>query len=122
MEPESLPTEVILSHSFQTLGNVQLDWQPQPGAYLDLEGETYAVLERRHRYQYKFGKYHLQKIALYVQSAKPPSEQSLINGHLVIGDATCRFNAHSELIRCAVHPEGPCKTCRSYEPRRTGDR
>lgn len=115
MEPNSLPTEIILSHPHQTIGNVHLDWHPQPGAYLDLEGKTYAVLERRHRYQFKSGKYRLHKIALYVQSAKRPEERSLIGGHWVIGDATCCYNAHSELVRCAVNPSGPCEGCRFYE-------
>ncbi len=115
MEPESLPTEVILSHPRQTIGNVRLDWQPQPGAYLDLEGKTYTVLERRHRYQFKSGKYRLHKIALYVQSAKRPEEWSVVDGHRVVGDATCIYNAHSELVRCAVNPTGPCEGCRSYQ-------
>ncbi|MBD2042286.1 DUF6464 family protein [Microcoleus sp. FACHB-672] len=115
MEPDSLPTEVILTQPSQSLGSVLLDWSPQPGHYLDLEGQTYAVLERRHRYQLKSGKYRLQKIALYVQSAERPSETSLVNGHRVLGDATCQFNAHSEIIRCAVNPSGPCEGCRFYE-------
>lgn len=115
MEPDSLPTEVILTHPRQSLGSVQLDWTPQPGNYLDLEGNTYAVLERRHRYQLKAGRYRLQKIALYVQSAKQPSEKSLVGGRWVIGDASCSYNAYSEIIRCAVNPDGPCNTCRFYE-------
>lgn len=115
MEPDSLLTEVILTHPRQTLGNVNLDWIPQPGNYLDLEGKTYAVLERRHRYQLKAGHYRLQKIALYVQSAPRPVDTSFVEGRWVLGDAQCRFNAHSELIRCAVNPEGPCDRCRFYE-------
>ena len=102
-------------HPRQSLGSVQLDWTPQPGNYLDLEGNTYAVLERRHRYQFKAGRYRLQKIAIYVQSAKEPSEKSLVGGRWVIGDVSCRYNASSEIIRCAVNPDGPCKTCRFYE-------
>ncbi|OLP19893.1 hypothetical protein BST81_03090 [Leptolyngbya sp. 'hensonii'] len=113
--PPDLPTEVILTHSRQSLGHVILDWTPQPGAYLDLEGKTYTVLERHHRYHLKSGRYRLQKVALYVQSAQRPNETSLINGLWVIGDATCRFNARSEILRCAVHPEGPCSGCRHYE-------
>jgi hypothetical protein len=116
MEPDSLPTEVILTHPPQSLGNVQLDWMPQPGNYLDLKGKTYAVLERRHRYQFKAGRYRLHKIALYVQSAPRPVEMSLVEGRWIIGDASCRFNAGSELLRCAVNPEGPCDRCRFYEP------
>ena len=34
----------------------------------------------------------------------------------LIGDKTCRFNAHSIYIRCAVNPEGPCEQCPHYEP------
>jgi hypothetical protein len=116
MEPESLPIEVILSHPRQTIGSLHLDWSPQPGAYLDLEGKTYAILERSHQYQFKFGKYRLEKIALYVQSANRPEAMSLVDGHWVVGDATCRYNARSELVRCAVHPTGPCEGCRFYQP------
>lgn len=116
MEPPSLSTEVILTHSQTTIGNLQLDWSPQPGAYLDVEGETYTVLERRHRYQLKAGRYQLHKIALYVQSAPRPTEQSFVAGRWVLGDVNCRFNAHSELLRCAVNPAGPCNGCRCYEP------
>jgi hypothetical protein len=116
MEPDSLPAELILTHPRQTLGNVQLDWTPQPGNYLDYEGQTYAVLERRHRYLLRSGRYRLQKIALYVQSAQRPNEKSLVEGRWVVGDANCRYNARSELIRCAVNPEGPCNACRSYDP------
>ncbi|MFQ4143396.1 DUF6464 family protein [Chlorogloeopsis sp. ULAP02] len=115
MEPDSLPTEVILTHPRQSLGSVQLDWMPQPGNYLDLEGKTYAVLERSHRYQFKAGRYRLQKVALYVQTAKRPEEKTWVNGRWVIGDANCCYNAHSEIIRCAVNPEGPCDSCRFYE-------
>lgn len=116
MELDSLPTEIILSHPRRTIGSIHLDWHPQPGAYLDLEGKTYAVLERRHRYQLKSGKYRLHKIALYVQSAKRPEEMVLVDGQWVVGDATCRYNAFSELVRCAVNPAGPCEGCRFYEP------
>ncbi len=115
MEFSSLPTEVILTHPRRVLGNIQLDWTPQPGAYLDLEGRTYAVLERRHRYQLRSGRYRLHKVSLYVQSAQRPLEKSWINGRWVVGEANCRFNARSELIRCAVNPDGPCDTCRYYE-------
>jgi Family of unknown function (DUF6464) len=111
-EAESLPTEVILTQSRETLAKVRLDWTPQPGNYLDLGGNTYTVLERRHRYQLKYGRYKLAKIALYVQAATRPEEQSLIDGQWVIGDATCIYNARSTLLRCAVHPNGPCEGCK----------
>ncbi|MDY6940741.1 MAG: DUF6464 family protein [Cyanobacteriota bacterium] len=34
-----------------------------------------------------------------------------------IGDRTCQFNARSPYLRCAIHPQGPCKNCRDYQPR-----
>ncbi|BAY10695.1 DUF6464 family protein [Calothrix sp. NIES-2098] len=37
-------------------------------------------------------------------------------GYLV-GDISCKFNARSGYIRCAVNPDGPCQGCRHYEPR-----
>ena len=116
MEPDSLPTEVILTHPRQSLGEVILDWMPQPGNYLDVKGKTYAVLERHHQYQYKVGGYCLRKMSLYVQSAQRPTEKSLVDGRWVIGDTHCRFNAKSEILRCAVNPGGPCEGCRFYEP------
>jgi Family of unknown function (DUF6464) len=114
MEPDSLLTEMILTHPRQSLGKIYLDWMPQPGNYLDFNGKTYAILERHHHYQYKVGGYYLRKISLYVQVSQQPSEKSLIEGRWVIGDYSCRYNAKSELLRCAVNPAGPCKGCRSY--------
>jgi hypothetical protein len=32
-----------------------------------------------------------------------------------IGDTSCRFNAHSSFLRCAVNPAGPCQNCSCYE-------
>ena len=115
MEQESLPTEVILAHPRQTIGKIYLDWMPQPGHYLDVKGQTYAVLERHHHYQYKVGGYRLHKISVYVQSAPNSSERSFIDGRWIIGDASCRYNARSEILRCAVNPEGSCEGCRFYE-------
>ena len=112
---EKLPTELILTHPRQSLGKIQLNWMPQPGNYIDLNGKTYAVLERHHHYHYQVGGYCLSKMSLYVQSAQRPTEKSLIEGRWVVGDASCRFNAKSEILRCAVNPEGPCEGCRLYE-------
>lgn len=33
----------------------------------------------------------------------------------LMGDMTCRFNARSAYLRCAVNPGGPCKGCPYYE-------
>lgn len=37
-------------------------------------------------------------------------------GYLV-GDISCKFNARSGYVRCAVNPSGPCQDCRHYEER-----
>ncbi|MEM9164829.1 MAG: hypothetical protein AAGC54_17400 [Cyanobacteria bacterium P01_F01_bin.4] len=37
MASNSLPTEVILNQPKATLGPFYLDWQPQPGAYVETE-------------------------------------------------------------------------------------
>jgi hypothetical protein len=110
-----LPTEVILSHSTRTIANLHLDWAPHPGSYLDVDGQTYTVLERRHRYQLRSGRYQLHKIAIYVQSSTRPNERSLIEGRWVIGNASCLYSARSELLRCAINPDGPCADCRHFE-------
>lgn len=38
-------------------------------------------------------------------------------GNYFVGDVSCRYNARSPHVRCAVNPDGPCEGCRHYEPR-----
>lgn len=46
------------------------------------------------------------------------ADQRYIQGvGFIIGDITCRYNAHSNYIRCAVNPVGPCQECLHYEPK-----
>jgi hypothetical protein len=33
-----------------------------------------------------------------------------------IGDSTCKNNALSSKLRCAVNPDGPCEGCQYFEP------
>lgn len=119
MELNSPPTEIILSHPRESLGRLYLDWNPQPGAYLEVGGQTYLVLERRHQYCLKAGRYQLHRVALHVQKSPVPAERSLLNGQWVIGDLTCEYNARSEVLRCAVNPHGPCDRCLYYQLRST---
>ena len=115
METLTVPTEVCTLHPETTLGKIYLDWTPQPGNDIDLEGKKYIVLERRHRYQFRRGKYNLFRVLVYVQLAPENLERSLIAGRWIIGDGNCRYNANSEIIRCAVNPEGPCQGCSYWE-------
>ncbi len=39
----------------------------------------------------------------------------------LIGDISCRYNARSAHIRCAINPCGPCEGCRDYESRELSD-
>jgi len=41
---------------------------------------------------------------------QPPDQQ-------YVGDITCKFNARSPYLRCAVNPEGPCVGCSHYQYR-----
>ncbi len=34
-----------------------------------------------------------------------------------VGELSCRYNARSPYIRCAVNPSGPCDNCGDYESR-----
>ncbi|MEB3310332.1 MAG: DUF6464 family protein [Snowella sp.] len=34
-----------------------------------------------------------------------------------IGDISCRNNAKSPYLRCAINPSGPCEDCSHYEKR-----
>lgn len=45
-----------------------------------------------------------------------PIDHQYVDGiGALIGDFTCRYNARSPYVRCAVNPFGPCKECPHYE-------
>jgi len=47
-----------------------------------------------------------------------PSDRHYLEGvGYLIGDITCRYNARSAYIRCAINPSGPCENCPHYEPK-----
>jgi hypothetical protein len=46
-----------------------------------------------------------------------PDYQYIDGVGYMIGDLTCRFNARSSHLRCAVNPFGPCAGCSCYEQR-----
>ena len=110
-----LPTEIILTPARQYLGRLNLDRRLQPGNYMEFQGKTYAILERHHYYQYHVGGYRFDRATLHVQESKRPEETTLIGDRYVIGNAECRFNARSEIMRCAVNPYGPCEGCSYFE-------
>jgi len=90
---------------------------PQPGRWLEVEGQSFLVLQRSHRYRLRDGQYQLESVALDVQRQRQPADATPWKGGWVLGDPHCRFNARSPLLRCAVLPEGPCTSCGAFQPR-----
>jgi hypothetical protein len=100
----------------QTLEVAELTEVPQPGRWLTLEQRSFLVLQRRHRYRLRNGRYELATIALQVRPQQRPTDARRWRGGWVIGDPSCRFNARTPLLRCAVLPEGPCERCAHFSP------
>ena len=99
------------------LDRIDLEDAPQPGRWLETAGRSFLVLQRRHRYALRNGRYEIASIALLVKPQKRPDDAQRWHHGWVIGDPDCRFNARSPLLRCVVWPEGPCETCSHREPR-----
>lgn len=55
--------------------------------------------------------------AAYQESPELRDRYYLEGVGYLVGDISCRFNARSCYLRCAVNPQGPCQDCRHYEPR-----
>lgn len=49
------------------------------------------------------------------RSHRSPDSHYVEGVGYMMGDLTCRFNARSHYIRCAVNPQGPCQACPHYE-------
>ena len=99
-------------HSLVLLDELDLDDladAPQPGRWLEHGGRSFLVLQRSHRYRLRDGRYELVSVALDVKPQQRPADAGPWKGGWVIGDPSCRFNALSPLLRCAVLPEGPCQ-------------
>lgn len=116
MDKKALPTDVVLSDTKDVLGHISMDRSLYPGTYVDIAGHTYQVLVRRHQYQLKLGRYYLHKAVVHVKETQVPEERTLLNGVWVVGDVRCRYNARSELVRCAINPAGPCRECIHFTP------
>jgi hypothetical protein len=90
---------------------------PHPGRWIEAGGRTFLVLQRRHRYQLRNGGYELASVALQVKAQRQPADARWWQNQWVIGDPSCRFNARSPLLRCAVLPDGPCERCSHFVAR-----
>ena len=99
------------------VNRIQLDEPPHPGSWLELDGSSYLIMQRQHRYSLKGGTYQLSSIALVVKPQSRPLDAIAWRHGWVIGDPACRFNALSPLLRCVVWPDGPCDQCSHFEAR-----
>lgn len=99
------------------LDRMELSDPPMPGQWFTHDQDSYLVIQRRHRYKLYSGRYELSSIVLLVKCQKQPADARFIGHGWVIGDAECRFNALSPLLRCAVLPDGPCDRCVHREVR-----
>ena len=106
--------ELRQAGSDRLLERLELEEVPQPGRWLVVDNRSFLVLQRHHRYQLRGGRYELSSVALQVKLQTQPADARLWQGSWVIGDPSCRFNARSPLLRCAVLPEGPCERCGHY--------
>ena len=89
---------------------------PQPGRWLEVEGLSYLVLQRRHRYRLRGGRYQLSGVALMVKAQKQPADSRWWNDRWVIGDPSCRFNARSPLLRWRRSTGGSLRALQSLQP------
>ena len=46
---------------------------------------------------------------------RPRDERYIEGVGYIIGDISCRLNARSSYLRCAVNPFGPCEECQQYQ-------
>ncbi len=109
--------EVEQAGSGRLLHRLLLDEVPQPGRWFELEGHSYLVLQRRHRYRLVQGRYRLAQVVLQVKAQRQPADAHWWRDRWVIGDPTCTYNALNPLLRCAVLPDGPCTGCLHHRRR-----
>ncbi|MDB9314088.1 DUF6464 family protein [Spirulina sp. CS-785/01] len=59
----------------------------------------------------------LQSHALIKRQLSYEAQRLRLLSNRVDRQRSCRYNAHSAFLRCAVNPSGPCETCVHYEPK-----
>ncbi len=50
----------------------------------------------------------------YKRIPRDPEEQYIEGIGYIIGDVSCKYNARSPYMRCAVNPSGLCEGCRDH--------
>ncbi len=111
MKLDRMIVELRMSVSQVLLDRFELADPPMPGQWFVHQQTSYLVMQRRHRYKLHSGCYKLSSVVLLVKPQNQPADAHFVGHGWVIGDADCRFNALSPLLRCAVLPDGPCDRC-----------
>ncbi|QLE47966.1 hypothetical protein FD724_07430 [Nostoc sp. C057] len=57
----------------------------------------------------------LQELRGHLEVVRQEIMSPIANAINAIGDRTCKYNAGSRMLRCAVNPCGPCEGCNDYE-------
>lgn len=57
------------------------------------------------------------RIAIERASVSPLNFPPQLQNQSYIGDISCKFNARSPHLRCAINPDGPCDGCVHYQMR-----
>jgi len=109
--------ELKQAGSEQLIDRIELQEPPYPGRWFEHGSRSFLVLQRRHRYTLRCGRYELSGLVLLVKVQRRPADARPWRHGWVIGDPSCRLNALSPLLRCAVLPEGPCDRCAHRQER-----
>ncbi len=76
----TLPIQWIDVDSGEVVEECPWESSPHPGTYVQLAEQHYLVLEKRHSYRLRQGKYHLCGIRALVRSVNPPQEAGNVPG------------------------------------------
>ena len=66
--------ELRQSGSERLLDRIELDDSPQPGRWFVHDARSYLVLQRRHRYALRSGRYQLASVVLLVKQQQQPAD------------------------------------------------
>ncbi|MBW4661601.1 MAG: hypothetical protein KME15_23270 [Drouetiella hepatica Uher 2000/2452] len=67
------------------------------------------------RLQLAIDSFAARGLASLQHSLRSPDQHYVEGIGYIIGDLTCKFNARSSYIRCAVNPSGSCQDCSHYQ-------
>lgn len=72
------------------------------------------IRQSKRRFQARMRQIRAEPVSQVVVSSflDVPQERKLF-----VGEISCRYNARSPHLRCAINPSGPCKECLHYEMR-----